>query len=130
MDWFEKQQRVFSPAPFHKQWSVKEKESILDYLHGDIPRGEVKACCYYEYARSSETLRKARREYDVRDRENSSLRVSNYFPGWIYGQYWFWQSWGYPDLPWRKLRKKQRRKFVIVFLQSRKAPVITDVLTL
>lgn len=51
-----------------REWSVEERESILDYLHGDVGHG-VKACCYYEYARASEILRK--------DGENTILRVQS-----------------------------------------------------
>jgi hypothetical protein len=78
--WIEKQRKVTEPAPLNKQWSVEEKESILDYLLGEVEPDEVKACCYYEYGRASETLRKARREYNPADPDNSSLTISYYFP--------------------------------------------------
>ena len=57
--WIEMRRKANEPAPLNKQWSIEEKESILDYLHGDLKPHEVKACCYYEYARAADTLRRA-----------------------------------------------------------------------
>jgi len=77
---------VNEPAPLSKQWSVEEKGSILDYLHSDIPADEAKAVCYYEYARASETLRQARKQYDLDDPENSSLIIARRFSRWVSDQ--------------------------------------------
>jgi len=62
-DWFAAWKKRNRPAPLTKRWSIEEPEAILDYLHRDMPADEAAAACYYEYARESETLRKARREY-------------------------------------------------------------------
>lgn len=128
--WWEKRQHVLRSAPFDKQWSIKEKGSVLDYLHGDVADYEVKACCYYEYARASETLRKARRAYNPADPENSSLTVSNYPPGWTCGWFRFWRCLGYPVSPWRELSPEQQKEIVTDFLKSPHAPPIRDVLVL
>src|SRR5215471_13208471 len=108
--WIETQRKLNEPAPLNEHWSVKEKESILDYLHGDIADDEVKPCCYYEYARASETLRKARREYKPADPDNSSLTVSNYFPPWVLNprRFCFLQCPNFPSSAWRDLSKEEQ----------------------
>jgi hypothetical protein len=118
------------PATFTKKWSVEEKESILDYLHGTIRTEEVKACCCYEYARASGTLWRARQKYDPADAENSSLTVFCGFPGWIYGQSCFWQCANYPILPWRELTEEEQQPVLIDFQKTSPTPVIRDVLML
>jgi hypothetical protein len=125
--WIEKQRKLNEPAPLNKKWSIEEKDSILDYLHGDIAADEVAACCYYEYARESETLRKARREYDPADPENSSFRVLICFPGWIYGQSCFWQCPHYPALPWPELSAEERENILPFYRSPATTPVVRDV---
>jgi hypothetical protein len=122
-----KRRKLREPAPFKKKWSVQEKESILDYLHGDLEQDEVKACCYYEYARESETLRKARQEYDPAGPENSSLRISNYFPAWVHSQSCFWQCNNFPDSAWRDLTQEEREDLRLLFKRISPWPIITDV---
>ena len=125
--------------------SVEEREAILDYLHGDIPPREAKACCYYEYSRTSEVIRKARREIlrkvplRVRrklQRKYDSANVNDLLkwiavakiPAWL-------QDWrrleilicpGYPELPWRELNDVQRKAIQIHFVETRSTPVVTD----
>src|SRR5439155_24283190 len=62
-DWFAAWKKRNRPAQLRKQWSTEEPEAILDYLYGDVVDGELQAARYYEYARQSETVRQARREY-------------------------------------------------------------------
>jgi hypothetical protein len=130
--WVEKQRKLNEPAPFNKKWSVEEKESILAYVHGEIPNDEVKACCYYEYARMSETLRKARRACDRSDPDNSLLVLSRYFPWWVHDQQrlWFLQCHNFPNLPWRDLTKEERENIRDHFKPVSPRPIITDVLML
>jgi hypothetical protein len=132
LHWSELLQQVNEPAPLNKQWSVEEKESILDYVHGGIPNDEVKACCYYEYARMSETLRKARRACDPSDPDNSWLVLSRYFPWWVRDQQrlCFLQCHNFPNLPWRDLPKEEREYIRGFFKPVSPRPIITDVLML
>jgi hypothetical protein len=99
------------PAPLSKQWSIKEKEAILDYLHGYVADDEVKACCYYEYARASEPLRRARREFNQNDPRTSSVTISNYFPRWILNadRFCFLQCKNFPRSAWRDLTRKSKQ---------------------
>lgn len=121
-------QRVHRPAPFTKKWSFEEKESILDYLHGDIDAEEVKACCYYEYARASEILRKAWREYDPAQPHNSSLTISRYFPWALAAQrFCFLQCTNFPNSAWRDLSKEEREHIGPLFKAVSPSPIITDV---
>jgi hypothetical protein len=127
--WIEARARIDQPAPLVKQWSSEERKAILDYLHGDTPAEEVEAACYYEYARESEILRKARREYDPSNAENSSLWISHYFPGWISGQpaMAVWQCPDYPALPWCELDQAQRQNISLNFGRPGPKPIIKDV---
>jgi hypothetical protein len=111
------------PEPLEKQWSTEEPEAILDYLHGDVTDGQLQAACYYEYARESETLRKARREYDPANAEQSS------FPGWVAGPAAaaVWQCLNYPALPWGKLTDAQQKELLLNLASVGPRPVITDV---
>ncbi len=143
LGWLEKWRQALRPAPLNKKWSVEEKESILDYLHGDIAPNEARACCYYEYARASETFRKARREYVRALRrfrgkrrlrladaaEQSSSKVFSNFPGWVTAPaaVAVWQCSGFPRLPWRKLTDTQQKKFLLDLAPTGPSPVITDV---
>ena len=105
-----------------RQWSVEERESILDYLHGDVEHG-VKACCYYEYARSSEILRKARREY------NPAREISDCFPPWVINpqRSCFLQCSSFPNSPWRDLSNEERENYGLLFKLISHWPIITDV---
>jgi len=125
---FQMQRKVNEPAPLSKRWSIKEKESILDYLHGDVADDEAEACCYYEYARASETLRKARREYNPADPDNSSLRISSHFPSWVIDgrRFCFLQCSNFPRSAWRQLTKKEREDFRRLFKPISPWPIITD----
>jgi hypothetical protein len=116
-------QRVRRPAPLTKNWSIEEKQSILDYLHGEIAGEEVKACCYYEYARASETIRKARREYDP------SRLISDYFPPWVLNplRFCFLQCPNFFGLAWRDLSKQEREHIRLLFKPVSPRPIITDV---
>ena len=140
-DWFAARKKRNRPA-LTKQWSIEEPEAILDYLHGDTPADEVAAACYYEYARESETLRKARREYGrtlkrfrgkrrlrLADVEQSSSKVFSNFPGWVTAPsaVAVWQCSGYPRLSWRELTDAQRKKFLLDLTPAGPSPVITDV---
>jgi hypothetical protein len=126
--WIEIQRKVNEPAPLNKDWSNEEKESSLYYLHGFIVGNEVKACCYYEYARASETLRKARREYDPVNPEDSSLKISRYSPHWIIeAQRWcFVQCINFPNSPWRDLGREERENFRLLLKPISPWPIITD----
>lgn len=128
-DWFAARIDRNRPVPLTKQWSTEEREAILDYLHGDTPANEAAAACYYEYARASETLRKARREYDPANSTNSSLQVSHYFPGWVsdWPALAVWQCLDYPASPWRELNEAQRQNISLNFGRPGPTPVITDV---
>jgi hypothetical protein len=127
--WFQMQRKVNEPAPLDKEWSVEEKESILDYLHGDLKPDEAKACCYYEYARASETLRKAQREYNRADPANSSLTIGHYFPFWVLdgGRWCFLQCNNFPNSAWRDLNEKEREHIRLLFKPISPWPIITDV---
>jgi hypothetical protein len=127
--WIEKQRKLNEPVPLNKKWSIEEKESILDYLHGDVEPDEVKACCYYEYARASETLRKARREYNPADPDNSLLRISRYFAPWILNpqRFCFLQCKNFPNSPWRDLGEEEREDLRLLFKRISPWPIITDV---
>ena len=115
------------PAPLIKRWSREEPEAILDYLHGDTPADEAAAACYYEYARASEIFRKARREYDPANFEESLNRIIDNFPAF--------RDWrtleilicpDYPKLPWRELNEAQRKNILLHFVKTRPTPLITD----
>jgi hypothetical protein len=130
-----------NPVPLKKRWSTDEPEAILDYLHGDTPTREVKACCYYEHARASETLRrmrpeilrnapqsvlsKVRRKYDPANAEDLLRWIGGYIPAWL-------QDWrselficpGYPKLPWRDLSGEEQKSFVEHFVKT-KPPLLT-----
>jgi hypothetical protein len=112
----------------NKQWSTEEEEPILDYLHGDVPTDEVKACCHYEYARASETLGQARTQYDPADPENSSLVIARRFPGWVLDslRFCFLQCGNFPDSAWRDLSKKERECIRPLFKAITPRPIITD----
>jgi hypothetical protein len=127
--WIEKQRKINEPAPFTRKWSAEEKESILDYMHGETARDQVKACCYYEYARASETLRKARREYNPADPDNSLLRISRYFTPWILNpqRFCFLQCKNFPNSPWRDLSETERKDLRLLFKCISHWPIITDV---
>lgn len=127
--WIEMGRKTNEPAPLNKQWSVEERESVLDYLYGDIANDAVKACCYYEYARASETLRRARREFDQSDPRDLSVTVSNYFPGWILNadRLCFLQCKDFPQSAWRDLTKEDRANFQSLFKPISHRPIITDV---
>ena len=128
--------------PLEKQWSTEEPEAILDYLHGNVADRESQAACYYEYARESETLRKARREYaralrrfrgrrrlTLADVEQSSSRIFSSFPGWVTAPtaVAVWQCSGYPRLPWRELTDAQQKQLLLDLASVSLGPVITDV---
>jgi hypothetical protein len=132
LHWSELLQQVNESAPLNKQWSVEEKESILDYVHGEIPDDEIKTCCYYEYARMSQTLRKARRACDPSDPDNSLLVLSRYFPWWVRDQQrlCFLQCHNFPNLPWRDLSKEEREYIRGFFKPVSPRAIITDVLML
>ena len=115
------------PEPLEKHWSTEERKAILDYLHGETPANEAAAVCYYEYARASETLRKARREYDPANSTNSSLQVSDYFPGWVWNWLAVWQCPDYPALPWCELDQAQRQNISLNFGRPGPKPIIRDV---
>jgi hypothetical protein len=127
--WIEMRRKVNEPAPLNKQWSVEERKSVLDYLHGDVTDDAVKACCYYEYARASETLRRARREFDQNDPRDSSVTISNYFPPWILNadRLCFLQCENFPQSAWRDLTKEERANFQSLFKPIGHWPIIIDV---
>lgn len=137
------------PAPLIKQWSIKEPEAILDYLHDETLTNEVKACCDYEYARASKTLQQARRNYLIGFRglkrkrrgkwrptmaevEQAASKVLENSPGWLAGHAAraFWQCPSYPRLPWRQLSGEQRGDFQTYLAPPGPRSVITDVRTL
>jgi hypothetical protein len=127
----------------NKQWSVEEREAILDYLHGDTPLDETEACCYYEYARTSRRFRATRLRYnraykraveilrnagreDDRATEMALCIVMDKLP--IYGH---WRREvlvcaGYPKVPWRELKKEQKQDIKLNFVKISPTPVITD----
>jgi len=111
-----------------------------------MPADEAAAACYYEYARESETLRKARREYGrtlqaerrprrrkrrltVTDAEQASHSVLSKFSGWIAGPaaVAVWQCPDYPRKPWRGLTDTRRKKLVLDLGAIGPGSVITDV---
>jgi hypothetical protein len=125
--WSEAPAVINKPAPLIKRWSEEEPEAILDYLHGDTPSDEVKACCYYEYARASEVFRKAREAFDPVDFEESFYRIIVDFP--------VFRDWrlleilicpDYPTLPWSELNGAQRKEIQDYFVKPRPTPLITD----
>jgi hypothetical protein len=126
--WIEIQRKVNEPAPLNKHWSVEEKESILDYLHGDIGRDEAKACCYYEFARQSATLRRARREYGAAHPDGAALRIERHFPPWILNadRFCFLKCRNFPNSGWRDLSKNEREYMQPFFKAITPRPIITD----
>ena len=116
---------VRRPIPPRK-WSITEREAILDYLHGTTPPDQVKACCYYEYARNSELFRGALGQYNPSD-QTSLYKVFHNFS-------LFRNDWrrseilicpGFPEVPWRELSKQQRQNIQLHFAKGAE-PVITD----
>lgn len=116
------------PAPLDVKWSIDEPQAILDYLHGDTPTAEVEAACYYEYARASEILRKARREYDPNEPEDSAYRALWSYPEWVadWPALAVWTCRDYPALPWRALDKEQRESILPSFRWASAVPLIPD----
>jgi len=115
-------------VPLTRKWSAEEPDAILDYLHGDVPRSEAKACCYYEYARTSEVFQRARQEYDSAETGDPIHRVIDKFP-------LFWNDWqrleilicsSFPELPWSNLSKTNRKEILCHFATPRTTPLITD----
>ena len=134
------------PAPLIKRWSIVEREAILDYLCGDVPRGEVKACCYYEYSRTSGVLRKARREilrkgplrirrklqrkYDSANVDDLLRNIGGNIPTWLQGDSRRLDILicpAYPKLPWRELREAQRREILEHFVKTKPLLLITPI---
>jgi hypothetical protein len=104
-----------------RKWTAEEPEAILDYLHGDVPRDDVKPCCYYEYARASEVFQSARQEYDPDYADDPLNWIIDKFP-------LFCNDWrrlgilicpGYPELPWRDLTEAQRKNIAENFAKTR-----------
>lgn len=128
-------------VPLQKQWSCDEPEAVLDYLHGDIRGEEVKACCYYEYARTSQLFRKARSLFTLglqtdSTSEKESWRVQVACDGVIAaGLSSLLTEWrgleivscdGFPDKPWSELTGQQRQDICMHFVAPRIIPVVTD----
>lgn len=125
--------KLFPP----KQWSLEEPEAILDYLHGDIPSDQVKACCYYEYARASELFQAGRNLYDTHDeiqrrRSNTERSIYSVIAADFCPLLRVWRGLeiliceGYPEHAWRELTDAQRQDICIHFVRSRTLPIATD----
>jgi hypothetical protein len=117
---------TIEPVPLEREWSKTERDAILDYLHGDIPRDEVKACCYYEYARTSEMFRRARRVYE-KEKDLSSVILADLpvlLKGWRGLQILICPD--FPNLPWRELSEAKRKEIARHFLQPQATPLITN----
>ena len=128
-------------VPSQKRWSCDEPEAILDYLHGDIPSKEAKACCYYEYARTSQLFRKARSSFLLGLR-NKLPRKGRPWRAVVAREAVIAADLGgllrepmgleivschrFPDKPWRELTADQRQDICVHFVLPRIIPVVTD----
>jgi hypothetical protein len=111
-----------------QQWRIEEPEAILDYLHGDTPRHEAKACCYYEHARSSDVFVRAQRQFNAADFQQSLWKIVENFP-------LFRNAWhrleilicpGFPKLPWRALSEANQKDIAVHFVKPRTTPLTMD----
>jgi hypothetical protein len=143
--WDKRPAATRNPAPLNNRWSIDEQEAILDYLHGDTPTDEVKACCHYEYSRTSEILRKAqrkilrnapqsilrkvRRKYDPKNVDDLLKSVGANIPeGLDSPRLEILLLPSYPKLPWRGLTELERKAILEHFAKPR-PPLLTRIAT-
>jgi hypothetical protein len=106
-----------------RKWSAEEPEAILDYLHGDRPAHQVKACCYYEYARASDIFRKAWQEVDSASYDVSVRKIVANFPQFrddlLLIRLEILTCPSFPNLPWRWLSDAQRKDIESHFAEAK-----------
>ena len=100
-------------VPMTRKWSAEEPEAIPDYLHGDTSAHQVKACCYYEYARTSDIFRKAWQEVDSASFDVSARKIAANFPEFrddlLLIRLEILTCPSFPNSPWRQLSGAQRK---------------------
>ncbi len=110
------------------QWTLQEPEAIKDYLHGETPAHQAKACCYFEYARQSEVWRKARQGFDPRNAISLNEFLHTVALGFEEDSCTLLRDWtgleilicdGFPELSWRALRATQKEAICAHFAGQR-----------
>jgi hypothetical protein len=102
-----------------KQAIDEELLPWMDYLRGDVVDGEFKAACQYEYARESNTLRRAAELFKGQASAHPgeiSIKIENEFHcgSWFVSPDWgfIWQCLSFPEKGWNQLSEAERTELL------------------